>query len=701
MSVIDLFPKERLNFQSLQTGSSETVVLVEELDTSCFGDGVLMVRVHANQITGTSTMTVEVRSVAPSEDDPSTYFVASTATTSVVIDSTAASAAGKLLLGPFTSGFGSCIRVSVIGSRGGAVDVITADLSAALVSRKGIVAPRRTWAETLDSGNTSGGTDPVLSSGDTIRGVDGTSPGALVVRGGNATSGTGATATIQGGSSSSGAGGNLLLLGGNGAVGESTAGDVYIAGGSAPDGPGKVEIGSPNVLLSDPGATIELGDGSDSVTVLLNKGDSVHGDITFLSAGNTCWSIRADASENFAVVRAGGSSMLSLALAEGGASTIEGTGNSAGTGGLLTVKGGPCTQTNGQGGELILQGGIRGSGGIGGGVQVLGAESAGANTGGPVTITTGRGGSSAGTGPSGALTVQTGVGGATSGASGNITIQTGTTTSGNTGSLTVATANSTGTTSSAGDIAITAGNSGGTGSQEGGDINITAGQGGSTGGGGDLTLTAGGGGSTSGVGGLLNLTSGGSGGGNSAGGDILLLAQDGAGTGTGGSITATAGNSATGLPGVFTLRAKAPAATTAVLRNGAITIHTQDPSFANADWCHRTAGLQTTTSTTTRMATIQGPTVDGQNTKVRVWVTGQSSAATLSRIIEQTFRRQGGTVVALTAHTNSTQSNGTVTGWAVALTISGDTIQANVTGAASTTINWQGEIEYQRGGMTA
>ena len=163
--LMEILRKRTFDFAGLQAGTSETVV-EGDADLSEYGDATIAVRVHDNATTGTSSIVVAVHSRSYSSDDPDTPFVASTPSASVTID--AGTADGVLLVAGVLEGFGGCLELRVTGTRNGS-DTCRAEISVELVRRRGVAAPRRSLADTLVVGNTTGGTDLVVTSGDELR----------------------------------------------------------------------------------------------------------------------------------------------------------------------------------------------------------------------------------------------------------------------------------------------------------------------------------------------------------------------------------------------------------------------------------------------------------------------------------------------------------------------------------------------------
>ncbi|NIP67910.1 MAG: hypothetical protein GTO04_01615 [Planctomycetales bacterium] len=178
------------------------------------------------------------------------------------------------------------------------------------------------------------------------------------------------------------------------------------------------------------------------------------------------------------------------------------------------------------------------------------------------------------------------------------------------------------------------------------------------------------------------------------GGNVTITAGD--GIRNSGSVFINAG--VTGTPGGIIMTTERSGTGT----QAAITMNTQ-AGFTGQEWEYMTAGGQAGISTTVTLVTIPGPPADGRNVKVRVWGTGETNGVAgnvLSQIIEQSFYRSGGTVLALTAHINNAQVAGTFTG-TVGLAIVAGNIAVQVTGDSTTASNFSLMIEWQDGGLAS
>lgn len=283
--VICLQRKRALDFGNLASGASETIVASDRPDVGCFGDAVLAVRVHSNSTTGTSEIVIAVHSTAPSADEPNTVFTDPIASASVTIS--AGTAAGTLRVAGLGEAFGGALELRITGTRQGS-DVLKADISVDLVARAGVAAPRRSLADTLVVGNTTDGTDLVVSSTDEIRGGDAASPTALTLRGGDATSGNtnGADAIVKGGAASgTGVQGNVQLSASsvlaNATAGEaSTSADELVVGQFALAGARGISV------VNDGTSTLWLAFGRSGVPLVGGVAYEHSGDFLALRANN-------------------------------------------------------------------------------------------------------------------------------------------------------------------------------------------------------------------------------------------------------------------------------------------------------------------------------------------------------------------------------------------------------------------------------
>lgn len=225
------------------------------------------------------------------------------------------------------------------------------------------------WSNVLAVGNTTGGTSPVLSSGDVFRGVDAAvAPGSMQIRGGNVTAGPGL-------------GGSLTLTGGSAALGGS-GGIVQIAGGAGTTSGGAIQL---------TGGTGTIGGGISVTTGASTSGQS--GDLT-LATGATTTGLSGTVRIN--------------------------TANGATTSGSLQLQTGTASGVGNNSGGISLLVGNAGSSAVANDITVTGGSSA--TTASSITMMAGN---SNVTGNAGSITIMAGLGGFVSGNAGSINITAG------------------------------------------------------------------------------------------------------------------------------------------------------------------------------------------------------------------------------------------------------------------------------------
>lgn len=244
-------------------------------------------------------------------------------------------------------------------------------------------------ASTLALGNTTGGNDIVLSSGDllTTPDVSSTTAGVgLNIQPGDALgSGNGGTVTINGGSSATGSrAGDVNLRAGEGAVAGTDAGRVQLYGG-----------------------------------VIRATGTGSQGSIT-LTGGESKLSSTA-AGE---ILISGGYIVDAAVDANGGKATFKGgdvlASGSIGNGGEVYIDGGDGGSGGGTGGAIFITAGAAQTGNhTGAQVSVSAGDASGTNAGGAVTLTAGDADT---TGNGGAVELRSGDGGSSSGLGGTIAL---------------------------------------------------------------------------------------------------------------------------------------------------------------------------------------------------------------------------------------------------------------------------------------
>ena len=331
------------------------------------------------------------------------------------------------------------------------------------------------WADTLSAGNTSGGTDAVMTSGDALRGEDGSAGGALTVRAGDATATVGGALTVRAGDTSAVDDAGALTL---------RAGDAPSAGTA--DAAGAVLLRAGDVGGTGFGGAIVVRGGNktgtgtgQAGTALFRSGQEANGE------SGQMW-VTTSGDEVSPVGTTTGPLFIGTAQSTPGNTPIDNPSTPtyvavAGTSGAIDIRTGSTNSTTGaKAGDITITagdwtGGDAFFGDTPGSITLTAGDTNGksAGGGGDVTITAGARTSTVSNAGSGG-----GVVSITAGDSGNSD-------AGSPGGAVTLTAGSaTGTNGYGGDITLSAG--AGTGTGDAGNIVLTPGTGGA--GGGEITL---------------------------------------------------------------------------------------------------------------------------------------------------------------------------------------------------------------------
>lgn len=447
------------------------------------------------------------------------------------------------------------------------------------------------WAATLAIGNTTGGTDAVISAGDRIvgagavpiLGVGGAPNGTVSLTSGSAVAASGQAGSgivlITGAGDGAGDGGQLYMQTSQGGLTNGDGGDavMFLAAGQGSGRGGSLSItlgsGGPtgqsgffNVIGQNAGAGanagdffVNLGQGAEGGDCILQAGPGLVtrggrivltgnqgpiGGALIFTAGNST-SGAGQPAQIFAGNAGGGGDFDGGDVELYGRSPI----NNGIGGGLRVFCAGAEVGSTGSGGgaEFNLGPGPGFGTGDGGSFTVNGAAAGGnGGVGGSAAFETGDGPLS-GSGDGGAFTVETGSSGLTGGSAGSVSFTTGDggASGGNGGSFTIALGDGVANGGSGGDFIVTAGDAAlsGGGAGAAGIISMTTGSGRTSpafGSGGDLTLTTGGGSaSSSGDGGSMVFTTGSRGASGGNGGSFTIHTGDGD---SGGTINILAGD---------------------------------------------------------------------------------------------------------------------------------------------------------------
>ena len=203
-----------------------------------------------------------------------------------------------------------------------------------------------TWANVLATGNVTGATDAVISSGQFLRGVDGATGSALILRGGSS-SGVGtaaALASLEGGIPTDGNGGAARIRGSDGVGTNRTGGGglVFSGAGTGSGSGGLIQLFAGTAGATGIGGAIQLQAGAGGATsgnggaVSISSGIPVDGDggaIT-ITASSGAGTNRAGGSVSIAAGSPSGTGVAGNVSISAGAVTT------ATTAGSITIQGG-------------------------------------------------------------------------------------------------------------------------------------------------------------------------------------------------------------------------------------------------------------------------------------------------------------------------------------------------------------------------
>lgn len=133
-ALIPVIEMTRFEFSGLSSGSGTEVLMKQNIDVTPYTSGSLIVRLHAKNITSSTTATVNVNvySVLPSPQDPSKLFRSAAAIATAAIDFN--SGVDSLISATLSDPIGAFVSVTVEADQGASpaatFDVtISADLS--------------------------------------------------------------------------------------------------------------------------------------------------------------------------------------------------------------------------------------------------------------------------------------------------------------------------------------------------------------------------------------------------------------------------------------------------------------------------------------------------------------------------------------------------------------------------------------------
>lgn len=133
-TTINLFTLREWDFSNLTNSTALTVVGVKSVPVEMWTEGALLVRIHANTISGSGggTIVVQAKPILLSEEDPAQIFIDPTVVATVTVAT--GDTAPKLMRNALSAGFGGALQIQVVGNKGTSA-VVKATLSADLVMK--------------------------------------------------------------------------------------------------------------------------------------------------------------------------------------------------------------------------------------------------------------------------------------------------------------------------------------------------------------------------------------------------------------------------------------------------------------------------------------------------------------------------------------------------------------------------------------
>jgi hypothetical protein len=117
--IIKALPKTTYDFSTL-TGANQTMVLTvaRGIDVSAFREATALMRVHSINFNQSPSVKIDIFPEAPTSEDPSQDFIATTAVASSGTVALNSFTAPYLNIQPFSTPFGAFLRIKVTGTQG-------------------------------------------------------------------------------------------------------------------------------------------------------------------------------------------------------------------------------------------------------------------------------------------------------------------------------------------------------------------------------------------------------------------------------------------------------------------------------------------------------------------------------------------------------------------------------------------------------
>jgi hypothetical protein len=129
--VVNLFSMRQFDFSNVGDDDTLELPIVKALDVSQYTEGKIVVRIHNHSVPSGGSIDIKAYITAPSVEDPSVEFTATSAIGSASV--VYGSANPGLVTGNITSNFGGMLKITVLGDQPATATTMTATLSADLV----------------------------------------------------------------------------------------------------------------------------------------------------------------------------------------------------------------------------------------------------------------------------------------------------------------------------------------------------------------------------------------------------------------------------------------------------------------------------------------------------------------------------------------------------------------------------------------
>lgn len=137
--IVELFSRRTFDFSSLAAAGVARIAWDAAQPVEEFTEGVIVLRSHAHTIPAAASFRVRAFLAAPSREQPSTTFWATTPAIGDALLTSAGPSAPTLIVAPLATNFGGFLYVDVTATQGSGMTTLSATLSCDLVVK------RRAW----------------------------------------------------------------------------------------------------------------------------------------------------------------------------------------------------------------------------------------------------------------------------------------------------------------------------------------------------------------------------------------------------------------------------------------------------------------------------------------------------------------------------------------------------------------------------